>query len=87
MVSEGLLRPAGRSAGSVLLQPGVAFNGVKVFSATMYANRERLGEQVTQWLSDHPQRQATEMVVTQSSDDAFHCITITVFYREALHES
>ena len=58
------------------------FNGVKVFSATMFADRERLGDQITAWLADHPQVKVTQMVVTQSSDAAFHCITITVFYWE-----
>jgi hypothetical protein len=59
------------------------FNGVKVFSATMVADRERLGERVTAWLGDHPEVDVREMVVTQSSDEAFHCLAITVFYWEA----
>lgn len=56
------------------------FNGVKVFSATMFADRDRLGERVSEWISTHPACEVTDMVVTQSSDDAFHCIAITVFY-------
>ena len=36
-----------RSAGSLVLRPGVSFNGVKVFSATMFADRDQLGEKVT----------------------------------------
>jgi hypothetical protein len=58
------------------------FNGVKVFSATMVAERERLGEKGTDWLSSHPELEVRDMVVTQSSDEAFHCIAITVFYWE-----
>ena len=30
------------------------FNGVKIFSATMAADRDQLGEKITQWLSSHP---------------------------------
>lgn len=66
----------------VTLHTDRQFNGVKVFSATMFADRERLGDQITAWLADHPQVKVTQMVVTQSSDAAFHCITITVFFWE-----
>ena len=41
-----------------------------------------LGEKVTRWMADHTQLQVTELVVTQSSDASFHCIAITVFYRD-----
>ena len=61
-------------------RPSVAFNGVKVFSATMFADRDRLGETVTRWFQEHPQLDIVDVVVTQSSDAAYHCITITVFY-------
>ena len=71
-----------QSAGSLVLQPGVSFNGVKVFSATMFADRDQLGEKVTRWIAERPHLRVTEMVVSQSSDAAFHCISITVFYQE-----
>jgi hypothetical protein len=61
-----------------------AFNGVKVFSATMFADRGQLGEKVTAWLASGPHRALTDIVVTQSSDAAFHCVSITVFYQETL---
>lgn len=64
-----------------------AFNGVKVFSATMIAPRARLGEDVTKWLDAARQRpgfQLRDVVMTQSSDDAFHCVCAVVFYTEAL---
>lgn len=59
------------------------FNGVKVFSATMVAERVLLGDRCTKWMDE--QRawgpfELVELCVTQSSDQAFHCITITVFY-------
>ena len=59
------------------------FNGVKVFAATVYPKREHLGEEVTQWLENQrDQRNITvvDIVVRQSSDADFHCLSITVFY-------
>lgn len=64
--------------------PENAFNGVKVFAATMFRDREGLGERVTQWLAEHPELDVVDMKVTQSSDAAFHCITISVFYFETI---
>lgn len=58
------------------------FNGVKIFSATMAQERENLGEKVTLWIREHPQCQVVDTIVTQSSDEAFHCLAITVFYLE-----
>lgn len=57
------------------------FNGVQVFSATMVADRARLGEKVTEWITSHPEFSIVEIVQTQSSDEQFHCIALTVFYR------
>ena len=62
----------------------VPFNGVKIFSATMFADRGQIGEKVTDWIASSPQRKLTDIVVTQSSDAAFHCITISVFYQETI---
>ncbi|MBA3457483.1 MAG: hypothetical protein H0T42_30660 [Deltaproteobacteria bacterium] len=59
------------------------FNGVKVFSATMFEKRQLLGEAVTEWMQAHADCVVVELVVTQSSDDRFHCIAISVFYRQA----
>lgn len=59
------------------------FNGVKVFSATMVSEREKLGEKVTEWLQANPRIEVRDMVVTQSSDEAFHCLAITVFFWES----
>lgn len=55
------------------------FDTVKVFSATKARERVGLGEQVTQWLSDHPDLKAVDKTITQSSDNEFHCLTITLF--------
>jgi hypothetical protein len=63
-------------------RPAAGFNGVKIFSATMFAQRDRLGETVSDWLAQHPEFEVAEMRVTQSSDASFHCVAITVFYWE-----
>lgn len=55
---------------------------MKVFSATMVTDREQLGEKITDWITNHPNCEVRDAVVTQSSDEAFHCIAITLFYWE-----
>lgn len=55
--------------------------GCKVFSATRSRERESLGERVTEWVRVN-NVEVTQAFVTQSSDNAFHCITCTIFYRE-----
>ena len=58
------------------------FNGVKVFSATMAQERDQLGEKVTPWLTERPELRVVDTIVTQSSDEAFHCLAITLFYQD-----
>ena len=58
------------------------FTNVKVFSATMAQERENLGEKLTAWLTNNPAVQIVDTVVTQSSDEAFHCLAITIFFWE-----
>ncbi|HEU0036122.1 MAG TPA: hypothetical protein VFQ53_36165 [Kofleriaceae bacterium] len=65
-----------------MLRPGVPFTGIKIFSATMVAEREALGTRITEWMAKNPNLEVTEICVTQSSDSSFHCVTFTVFYRE-----
>lgn len=72
-------------SGTLTLRRDIKFNGVKVFSATMVADREQLGEKVTDWMAKHSAKKVTDIVITQSSDEAFHCIAITVFYWEDPH--
>ena len=60
----------------------MSFNGVKVFSASTIADRDHLGERVTKWLREHDRFEIVDEVTSQSSDDAYHCITVTLFYRE-----
>ncbi|HVK85343.1 MAG TPA: hypothetical protein VM513_14595 [Kofleriaceae bacterium] len=72
----------GNTNGQLTLRRDVKFNGVKVFSATMVADRDQLGEKVSAWMNSNSHLKVTDIVVTQSSDEAFHCIAITVFYWE-----
>jgi len=72
------------TSGQLVIRRDVKFNGVKVFSATMVADRDQLGEKVTAWIAANPNKKVTDIIVTKSSDEAFHCIAITVFYHEDL---
>lgn len=65
----------------VVVRPGVAFNGVKVFSATMHRDRDQLGETITRWMAERPTVKVTSIVMTQSSDAEFHCLSAVLFYR------
>lgn len=69
------------NAGS-LARAQTPFTGVKVFSATMFGDRAGLGEKVTDWITQNRDVELSDISVTQSSDASFHCITITLFYRE-----
>jgi hypothetical protein len=70
-------------SGRFVARPNAPWNGVKVFSATMYQQRDQLGEMVTAWIAANPTKKVAEIVVTQSSDAEFHCIAISVFFAEA----
>ena len=41
-----------------------------------------MGEHISRWLAEHPEYEVVEREVTQSSDKEFHCLSITLFYRE-----
>ena len=69
------------ASGRLVLRPHTPFNGVKVFSATMFQDRQMLGEKITNWIAENPLNELVEIDVTQSSDESFHCIALTVFYR------
>ncbi len=61
--------------------PTGPFDGVKVFSATKANDRVVLGDKVTEWMAAHPENEVIDTVVRQSSDNAFHCLTFTIFWR------
>ncbi len=56
--------------------------GVKVFTTTLARDREVLGETITRWITAHPELEIVEKQVRQSSDRQFHCLSITLFYRD-----
>jgi hypothetical protein len=58
------------------------FTGMKVFSTTLARDREQMGDTITRWLTDNANLEIVDKIVTQSSDKEFHCLTITLFYRE-----
>ena len=57
------------------------FDGVKVFSATKARERSALGERITAWMKEGG-ADVVDVVVRQSSDNEFHCLSFVVFYRE-----
>jgi hypothetical protein len=62
-----------------------AFNGVRIFSATMAAKRAVLGDDITRWLGEmrvRPGFEIVDVVVRQSSDAAFHCLSYVFFFRD-----
>lgn len=72
----------------VTKKQGGVFNGVKVFSATMIPQRNTLGETITAWLEEartqRPGFQIVDKLVRQSSDEAYHCVTVILFFHEDL---
>ena len=60
----------------------IPFTGMKIFSTTLARDREVMGETITRWLNDNAALEIVDKIVTQSSDKEFHCLTITLFYRE-----
>jgi hypothetical protein len=56
--------------------------GIMVFTATKAKEREGLGDRVTEWIRAVPPKEILDLKVTQSSDEEFHCLTITVFFQE-----
>ncbi len=60
----------------------VSFTGVKVFSTTLARDRENMGEHIGRWLAEHPDIEVVDKTVTQSSDKAFHCVSIIFFFRD-----
>jgi len=57
------------------------FDGVKIFAATKQKEREELGETATRWIQERLDKiDIVDKVVTQSSDNEYHCIALTIFY-------
>ena len=58
------------------------FTGMKVFPTTLARDREQMSDTITRWLQENQQVEIVDKIVTQSSDKEFHCLTISLFYRE-----
>jgi len=61
-------------------------NAVKVFSATRPSDRRVLGEVMTSWLQQHRTIVIADIVVQQSSDRDFHCLSVTFLYWQPLED-
>jgi hypothetical protein len=72
-------RDGGLGSGRAAME---GFSGVKVFSTTLARDREAMGEHITRWLAEHPELEVVSHEVRQSSDNEFHCLSITLFFRE-----
>jgi len=57
-------------------------NGIQVFTATRQRERDMLGETATRWLRERQNVEVLDWQVTQSSDNEYHCLSITLFYHE-----
>jgi hypothetical protein len=57
------------------------FNSVKVFSSTKGRDRDMLGEKITAWIAANPSMLIVDKIVRQSSDSAFHCLSVVLFCR------
>ena len=76
-----MLFGGGRAGAGVDGRGVMDFTGVKVFSATKAKDRDELGETITRWLRANADLEVVDRVVTQSSDDEFHCLSIVLFFR------
>jgi hypothetical protein len=56
------------------------YTGCKVFTATKFQDRERLGEAITAWLGANQGVEIVDTVTLQSSDSQFHCLSCLIFY-------
>src|SRR5207248_7140641 len=72
--------PRDQGRGSLMTVP--QFTGMKVFSTTLARDREAMGDNITRWLTENPNLEIVDKIVTQSSDKEFHCVTITLFYKD-----
>lgn len=78
--TSGMGKPGMGKPGQLVFRTDLAFNGVKVFTATIAGQRVLLGDRITAWLTEHPHRKIVEITVTQSSDAAFHMLAFVVAY-------
>jgi hypothetical protein len=56
------------------------FDGVRVFTATKHFDRQELGDRMSDWIAMSGV-EVVDVIVRQTSDESFHCLSIVVFYR------
>ncbi|MEE9384419.1 MAG: hypothetical protein V3V08_13525 [Nannocystaceae bacterium] len=61
-------------------------DGVEIFSATVVRAREQLGDRVTEWREQNRDVSIVDVDVRQSSDAAYHCLTIVLWWAEKDNE-
>lgn len=57
------------------------YDGIELFSATKFQDRDNLGKKVSGWIQTNPSLKVVATVITQSSDEQFHCVCITLFFK------
>jgi hypothetical protein len=57
------------------------YDRVEVFSGTRARERVALGDRITEFLENNPAWDVVDVKICQSSDNAFHCLTIVLFLR------
>ncbi len=57
------------------------FTGLKVFSATKAREREEISDRINDWIGANRNVDIVGYEVRQSSDNAFHCLTIILIYK------
>jgi hypothetical protein len=57
------------------------FEGVEVFTATLAAEREKLGRRASQFIAENPTLEIVDKDVRQSSDRTHHCLTVILYWR------
>jgi hypothetical protein len=50
---------------------------------TKARERDELGDRVTRWIRDNPGVQILRTLVTQSSDERFHCLSVVLICEAA----
>lgn len=55
------------------------YSAIKTFSETKARERQELGNKVTEWIREE-KPEIVDTQVRQSSDNEFHCLSITIFY-------
>lgn len=57
------------------------FDGMVIFSETKHTDRHNMSEEVTAWRQRNASATITDIRTMQSSDNAFHCVTVIIFYK------